>query len=299
MSPIAAPPLSLRLTLAILVAGLGFHPAGAAELQARGIYYWSEDRPDFGGFSGLAMAPDGAVLMAVSDTGGLWRASVRRDAVGRITGIATGWKARFLNNFGVLADAFNSDAEALAVATDGTVYVGFEGYARVAAFHPPDMMPTPQHAWDRFRDLWGNAGMEALTLRPEGGLLAVIEEPSSGSLRTLLGDSREWRPGPPLPASDGFSASDATFGMDGRLYLLERRFAYTAGYATRIRRFSYAEGVFDAGETLLLTAPGDLDNMEGISLWQEPGGGTVISLISDDNFLPVQNTLVVEYDLVE
>ena len=56
---------------------------------------------------------------------------------------------------------------------------------------------------------------------------------------------------------------------------------------------------FGPGETLLETAPGVLDNMEGISLWQDGTGQTVVTLISDDNFLPIQNTLLAEYDLVE
>lgn len=286
--------------LAVMVTLMCVHMASAAELLPRGVYYWRGDHPDFGGFSGLAMAADGSNLMAVSDTGTLWLATVRRNAGGRIETIVTEWHGRFLDNSGNPVDDFKSDAEALAVAPDGTVYVGFEGYARVAAFHPPDMMPEPQHDWDRFRDLWGNNGIEALALRPEGGLLAILEDPSAaGEFSTFRGDRRDWRSGPVLPAAGGYAASDATFGPDGRLYVLERRFAFSAGYATRIRRFAYSGGHFGAGETLLSTPPGMLDNMEGISLWQVPDGQTVISLISDDNFLPIQNTLVVEYDLVE
>ncbi len=287
--------------LALVAALAGSVSAAAAELVRRGIYYWSEEREDFGGFSGLAVAADGASLMAVSDAGWLFHAAIRRDSAGRITGIETDWQARFLDNFGRPVEGFTADAEALAVAEDGTAYVGFESYARIAALKPPDMMPEPQHRWDRFRAFWGNESFEALALRPEGGLIAILEEPVAPGegFTTLLGDDGDWREGPRLPDGDGFAASDAAFGPDGRLYLLERRFALTAGYATRIRRFDYAGGRFGPGETLLETAPGALDNMEGISLWRDAAGRTVVSLISDDNFLPIQNTLVVEYDLTE
>ncbi len=274
-------------------------PATAAELKQRGVYHWSEDSDTFGGFSGLAVLPDGVGLWTVSDAGWLLRAKIARDAAGRVEGITTEWQGRFIDNHGKPVEGFTADAEALAAAPDGTLYVGFESYARVAAFHPPDMVPEPQHRWDRFRPLWGNEGIEALALRPEGGLLAVIETPRADALRTLFGDGRVWRDGPPLPANGGYAAADATFGPDGRFYLLERRFAFTAGYATRIRRFDYRDGHFGPGETLLETRPGTLDNMEGISLWRDAGGRTVVSLISDDNFLPIQNTLLVEYDLVE
>jgi hypothetical protein len=279
---------------------LGLAPvAPAAELVPRGVYYWAEDHEGFGGFSGLAMSPDGASLMTVSDAGWLVRARLSRDAGGRLRGIVTEWRDRFLDSRGDPVNHFKADAEALAVAVDGTVYVAFESYTRIDALHPPDMTPKTQHRWDRFRALWGNAGLEALAVKPEGGLLAILEEPAEGHFRTLLGDNRDWRDGPAIPASDGFGAADAAFGPDGRLYLLERRFAYTAGYATRIRRFAYEAGRFGAGETLIETPHGALDNMEGISLWRDAAGQTVISLISDDNFLPIQNTLLVEYDLVE
>ena len=39
--------------------------------------------------------------------------------------------------------------------------------------------------------------------------------------------------------------------------------------------------------------------MEGISLWTDAGGRVIVSLISDDNFLIFQNTLIVEYNLIE
>jgi hypothetical protein len=47
------------------------------------------------------------------------------------------------------------------------------------------------------------------------------------------------------------------------------------------------------------TPCGDLDNMEGISVWRDGDGRTRVTLISDDNFFPLQQTMLVEYVLAE
>ncbi|MGB3316945.1 MAG: esterase-like activity of phytase family protein [Albidovulum sp.] len=273
--------------------------APAAELVSRGGYSWAESYEGFGGFSGLAMAPDGASLLAVSDGGWLVRARLSRDADGRLRGVTTEWRDRFRDNQGDPVNDFKSDAEALAVTADGTAYVAFEGYTRIAAFHPPDMMPRPLHRWDRFKKHWGNEAFEGLIMLPDGRLMAVLEEAHDGRYRTILGRDHDWQAGPSIPAPDGYAATDSTIGPDGRFYLLERRVTLTARFATRIRRFTLDDGGFGPGETLLETAQGALGNMEGISLWPDKDGRTVVTLIADDNFLPFQKTLLVEYDLAD
>lgn len=282
--------------LVLLAAGT----AGAAELIPRGIYEWHEDRDGFGGFSGLAMTADGVSFLTVSDEGEMVRARVRRDAGGRIEAVETDWQARLRDNSGKPVSGFTADAEALAVGPDGTVYVGYESYTRITSVTLPDLMPVTLHVWDRFRDLWGNAGFEALAVLPDGRLIAILETPADGNLfGTFIGRKSDWQPGPSLPADGGFDAADAVVGPDGRLWLLERRLASARGFATRIRRFAYDGTGFGPPETLLETPPGTLDNMEGMSLWTDAGGKTIVSLISDDNFLFVQKTILSEYELRE
>ena len=96
-----------------------------------------------------------------------------------------------------------------------------------------------------------------------------------------------------------YLAVGADFGPDGRFYLLERRVNLLARFSTRIRRFDYAQGAFGAAQTLMTSAPGALGNMEAISLWTDAAGQVVVSLVSDDNFLPLQETTVVEFALKE
>jgi hypothetical protein len=43
----------------------------------------------------------------------------------------------------------------------------------------------------------------------------------------------------------------------------------------------------------------EIDNMEGLSVHRNAGGETVLTLISDDNFLPFQRTLLLQFTLAE
>lgn len=293
------------LGAAAVVAGLAPGAAGAAELVAIGRYTWRESGDSFGGFSGLVMAADGRSFFAVTDQGEFYEAAVARDSDRRIAGIRTLWHARLLDNHGEPVEGFTADAEALAPGADGGLFVGYESYARVTGLKPPDLHPLPLHPFDRFRALWSNASFEGVAERPEGGLIVVSETAgaASGGYTTFLGDGAGpemiWRPGPTVPAGGGgFDASDAAFGPDGRFYVLERRVTL-GGFSSRVRRFEYRDGGFGAAETLLETTPGALDNMEGMSIWTDADGRTVISLISDDNFLFAQKTIVAEYELKE
>jgi hypothetical protein len=287
---------------ALLAAGL-VHAAAAcaAELEPLDSFRWRGETEEFGGFSGLVMAPDGSSFYAVSDKGVLFHAGVDRDAIGRIASIETDWHGRLLANRGGEVHGFTADAEGLAPARDGGLFVVYESYARVNQIHPPDLLPRPLHSFDRFRDYWSNESFESVAEMPDGGLIIVGEKADAVSdiYATAIGRGTTWQPAAALPAgSGGFDATDATFGPDGRFYLLERRLG-AGGFSTRIRRFAYEAGAFAAPETLLETPPGLLDNMEGISLWTDSNGRTVISLISDDNFFFAQKTILAEYELRE
>jgi len=52
-------------------------------------------------------------------------------------------------------------------------------------------------------------------------------------------------------------------------------------------------------ETLLVSRLGEFDNLEGMSLWRDADGDIRVTLVSDDNFLPVQRTEIVEFVLRE
>ena len=103
--------------------------------------------------------------------------------------------------------------------------------------------------------------------------------------------------------SSSYDVSDAALLPGGDLLLLERKFSWTSGLSVRIRRIALSEikpGVTVDGPVLFEADLGyEIDNMEGLSVHRSPAGETVLTLISDDNFLPFQRTLLLQFTLAE
>ena len=87
----------------------------------------------------------------------------------------------------------------------------------------------------------------------------------------------------------------ADFGPDGRFYLLERDFRPLGGFASRLRRFDIGEAGLGAEVTLIETPFALHDNLEGLSVWRDDRGRLRATMISDDNFIFVQQTQIVDY----
>ena len=94
-----------------------------------------------------------------------------------------------------------------------------------------------------------------------------------------------------------FMPVGADFGTDNLLYLLERSVS-PLGFRTRVRRFDLSQ-INLIEEILLTTGQLSHDNREGISVWTDQKGATRVTMISDDNFLPILSREVVEYILHE
>ncbi len=292
-------PLGGLAALAFALVGSGGGGTGAARPNLLGSVTWVERASDFGGLSGLALQDAGNAFFAVSDAGLLMQARLTRDKTGALAKVDLLAASRIRDNFGRPAEGFQSDAEAIRIDADGSLLVSFEGYARVARFRPPDMMPTPLNEWDRFRTLWGNEGMEALALGAGGRILTVLETPlADGDYRTLeYRGGKTWTDGPQLRSDGLFSATDADFGPDGRLYVLERNFSIVWGYQARISVYAPTDEGFAAPGILLLTNAGAWGDFEGMDVWTDAQGRTVATLIADNNFLPLSPTTIAEFDL--
>jgi hypothetical protein len=143
-----------------------------------------------------------------------------------------------------------------------------------------------------------NAGLEALAIRQDGTVIAVPErsENETTPFTVLAFADNTWSELTQIRRDPRWLPVGADFGPDGWFYLLERNFHGILGFSSRVRRMHLSRlGITDE-EILLETSPLQYDNLESISVWDD-GTGIRLTMISDDNFLFVQRTEIVEYRL--
>ena len=294
--------LAVTLALAAVVA-FGLSPSGGAGLPGGAIYVgryvWQGDDPAFGGFSGIDLREDGLGFVAVSDRGAILEGRLSRDAAGKVTAVHAGKIARLQDRDGNRLGSGQSDAEGLALAADGTIYVSFEGNARVLAYpgigQPSKPLPRPE----AFKAFQRNSALEALAIDPAGTLYTLPER--SGTLDKPFQVYRfragVWSQPFSIPRDGNWLPVGADFGPDGRLYLLERDFQGIWGFLTRVQVFDVSDTAITGGEVVLQTRAGTHDNLEGIAVWRDASGAIRLTLISDDNFFILQTTEIVDYRL--
>ena len=271
------------------------------------------DHEGFGGFSGLCRSADGARLVALTDHA-QWLTARVAVANGRLSGLDEAVLAPVLGADGrPLRRSRAFDAEALAIAEDGSAYVGIERVHEVRRFASWGRdgvrargvpMPVPPEV----KRLPFNKSLEAVGVAPRrhplaGAVIAVAEEARPGDSAPTQGFILT---GPrrgvfEVARSDAFDITDLAFLPTGEMLLLERRLSFFRGIAARIRRIAPDVVAPDArvdGPVIFEADMGhEIDNMEGLAVHRDAGGETVVTLISDDNFLGLQRTLLLEFAL--
>jgi hypothetical protein len=282
---------------------------GALEFRG-GLELTSSDRV-FGGLSALRVAANGANFIALSDRGHWFRGRiVYRD--GAPSEIADAETAPILGPDGKpLAARGWYDTESLAE-DGGTLYVGIERVNQIVRFDygkdgllaRGQPIPVPPG----IKTLPAGKGLEALVAVPAGqplaGTLIAISERGLDKAGNILG----FLIGGPKPGmftvkrSGEFDITDAALLPGGDLLLLERFFSPLRGVAMRIRRVPQARlypGALIDGRVLVEADLGfEIDNMEGLSVHRNAHGETVLTLISDDNFSPLQRTILLQFALI-
>lgn len=289
------PALAITACLCLAATGLA---SGEARTRLLGVYGWDMTANWFGGFSAIAMDADGAGFLALTDRSYLVRATMRREG-GRIAGVTAEWATPLQSSAGRSLTGRIHDSEGLALAPDGSFYVSFEGVHRVVHYPAPDHPARVLTGRRLFRGLGLNKSLEALARDADGTLYALPEgRDAKGAIPVFRGTGGNWSVAFTLPARGGFLPVGADFGPDGRFYLLERDFTLL-GFRSRLRRWEITTDG-PAGETTLLqTAAGSHDNLEGISVWRGHDGRLRATMIADDNFRAFQRTELVEYALPE
>ena len=259
---------------------------------------WSQTDPWFGGFSGAEVTEDGTDITLITDKGSLVTATMLRE-----NGVLTALKLRghvlLTPTVRVSSESFELDAEGLAMDAHGHAFVSFEQDHRVEQVDLDSARILGALTTTEFVDLQDNSGLEALAVHPDGTLYTLPER--SGMIDTpfpvFTHVGGEWHVAHHIPRRGPFLPVGADFSDDGLFYLLERAVT-PLGFRSRIRRFDLAAPDLDE-EVLLTTGPGQFDNFEAISIWRDMSGQTFVTLVSDDNFLPIQQTQIVEFALEE
>jgi hypothetical protein len=279
-------------------------------LEFRGGLDLTSTFKEFGGISSIRVQPDGATFIAASDKGWWWRGRITYDGT-HPTGITAAEMAPILGADGrPLAARRWYDTESIAQ-DGGTLYVGIERVNRIVRFdYGKDGLSARGISIDvplGIRALPNNKGLESLVYVPRGlplagALIAISErglDRDGNILAFLIGGPR---PGTfTVKRNADFDISDAALLPGGDLLLLERKFSWISGLFIRIRRIPLGDvkpGALVDGPILFESDLGnEIDNMEGLSVHRSASGETVLTLISDDNFSPLQRTLLLQFTL--
>jgi hypothetical protein len=262
--------------------------------------------PRFGGLSGLAIGADGR-LYSVSDVGYWVSAQMIVDSEARLLDLSD-WNIQpLLSSTGAPVTDPLHDAEALARALDGSFLVSFEKAHRIWRYPPPPItfrsLPVPVAVPAEVARAPSNGGLEGLAILPHGKLLALTEEFQNpdGSFKGWLIEGEQFFELSYLPSQD-FRVTDCAALSNGDVIVLERRyvpFGILSARLTLVRGPNVRPGAKLVGEELLkLEYPLNVDNFEGVAV-QEDSRGTIIYIVSDDNYNPFQRTLLLQFRLNE
>lgn len=287
-----------HLTLIALLITLCPLTAAAQSLRETSNVKWKLPQDWFGGFSAIELDPSGARMTVLSDRGAVAQARITRDD-GRITAITLTRHARLRHRNNNPMLGISADAEGLALAPDGQVYLSFEQRHRIARLDPDTGRTVNIARFAESPPFHENNGFEALAIHPDGTFFVIPEKlkKTGKTLPVYQLVGTNWHKRFDLLRTDPFLPVGADFDSDGTLYLLERAITLL-GFRSQIRRVTVGAGQIGS-ETLWRTGPGEYGNLEGISVWHDPQGRIRLTTISDDNFAPILFTQIVEFVLTE
>jgi hypothetical protein len=304
LPPAPPPPGPATATLRFTPVPLDAGDPGRRRLGALlylGGWEIASDSPRFGGISALHV--EGGEAIALSDAGTLIRFALpagRGEAPVRLVPLPDGP--------GPATRKSNRDTESMLI-RGRWLWAGFERHNMIWRYRRSDLAAAARAQPEAMRRWRANAGPEALTELPDGRFLVLAEGADDGRPTS---DAVLFDGDPAEPATrsvqlsyrrvPGYRVTDAALLPDGRLILLNRRFAWFEGFSavlTVAGTGGLAGGATIAGRELAaLRPPVSVDNMEALSVTVEHGR-TIVWLASDDNFFPLQRTLLLKFELAE
>jgi len=275
--------------------GLGLPGAKLARgvRYAGGVTVLADAGSPLHSLSDLKLTGDGGFI-AVSDVGDLARGTLALDADGQLIGLQKLGVRRLTQSDGApIRQKMEGDAEGLALTTDGDLLVSFERDHRIWNYGPLTALRAPQAVRRPDFPFAENDGMEGLAASGDGWRVAGesggVWDCSAARCAVVTGP-------PPTPIAFGdyrITGMDRDPAGDG-WFVVQRAFGFPAGLRARVRRMA-ADGAL--GPVLVeLKLPGTTDNFEGIAA-ETRGAGTRIYILSDDNEVAVQRTMMLAFDV--
>ncbi len=264
----------------------------------------TSDHEQFGGFSALrifqAEDSDTFEFFSISDIG-LWlRADFDMDAKAPFSNATLRWQDP---KFEGRDTKEKQDSESIVKVDDGWL-VGFEQDHRILHVSAPaiDTKRSPITDQIDFAGVGKNGGVEAMTLMPNGEVLAFMEHgrDRAGRYKAFLATETSSKKLYFKPEQN-FHATDATTLKNGDVLVMTRFFSFldgVAGKLVRIKAADIKEGATLVGEELATFRPPlTVDNMEGLDVVETSDGRTFVFMLSDDNFNAVQRTILMAFEL--
>jgi hypothetical protein len=278
---------------------------GALELPSRTLNHLR-----FSGISSLAWNDDDNLLYALTDHGALFslRPIFRN---GRLVDVTLLHAAALIDPVTRKPVRWlRSDAEGLDLLNgrngrqgDAELIVSFEGEPRIARYRPDGrfIADVPLSGPPRdIRNYRYNKMLEAVCIHPREGVLTAPEEPlndETGTARLYRADGRAWRF---TPGRGGIVALECL--PNGDVLVMERDYStFSLRWIITLRRLLLPAAtpadtlltdeivaVFDSGQGLRI------DNFEGLARHH----GNRFFMVSDDNDVFVQRTLLVYFELL-
>lgn len=308
-APVVTPaaPVKAGPEISLTTAPVPLDPSNPAKTTVDGFTYagglviTSTATTRLHGLSDLAVGANGQ-MMAITDDGDLFEARLQLDANGQLVGLTDG-KLQPLKGLDgqPLQGKQNADAEGMAVLPNGDRLVSFERNHRIWLYplQADGSWGTPRAAPKPATILPDNEGMEAITAYPAAGPDAYIVGGEEGEvwLCRLSADCKS------LPPQSG---PDFTWGLTGfapfegaAIATLHRGFDPVRGWRAMVRFISDpTQPAAKQRTTASLRFEGAMprDNFEGVALTRSPSGGTRVYVVSDDQAIGNQRTLLLAFD---
>jgi hypothetical protein len=268
-------------------------------LTLKGAWRLSSDTRGFGSFSALDV--NGNRVTALGDAG-----TILRFRLGRFGNASDATLVRVPELCGNVNRKTDNDTESLAHDPERRHWwIGFEwrnAICRTNADLTREVAvarPAAIAAWPR------KMGPESMTRLNDGRFLIISEDASRGLSPVVLFDRDPTDPGavattlayrPPA----GFKPTDAAQLPDGRILILTRRFALWSLFTSKLVLLDTIPpeptGILQGRVIAHFESPVLADNFEGLSVTVE-NGKPIIWIISDDNYMRWQRTLLLKFAL--